>query len=252
VALTRAEAVARLVVALDTADRAQAVDLARRLHHVAGVMKVGLEAFTTFGPGFVGELIDGGARVFLDLKLHDIPNTVERAAASCARLGVSMLNVHAAGGPAMLRAALAGAEAGTPAGKRRPEVLAVTVLTSLEDATLALLGVQGSAQEVVVRWARLSQEAGCDGVVCSAREAAVLRATLGEEFILLTPGIRPAGGEVGDQRRVVTPAQAIAAGATYLVVGRPITAASDPVGAAEGILAEMCSASPAGSPGGGP
>jgi len=244
VALTRAEAVRRLVVALDTADRARAVDLARRLRPVAGMVKVGLEAFTAFGPGFVRELIDGGARVFLDLKLHDIPHTVERAAASCARLGVSMFNAHAGGGPDMLRAALAGANAGTPAGQRRPDVLAVTVLTSLDEATLQLLGVHGSAQEVVLRWAHLSREAGCDGVVCSAREAAALRVQLGEEFIRLTPGIRPAGTEAGDQRRVVTPAAALAAGATYLVVGRPITAAPDPVGAAEAILDEMCSAPP--------
>ncbi len=247
-ALTRAEAVRRLVVALDTAERTRALELAQQLRPVAGLLKVGLEAYTACGPRLVEDLVSSGTRVFLDLKLHDIPNTVERAAATCARLGVSMLNVHAAGGPAMLRAALAGAEAGTPAGKRRPEVLAVTVLTSLEDATLALLGVHGNTQEVVMRWARLSQEAGCDGVVCSARETAALRANLGEEFILLNPGIRPAGVERADQRRVVTPAQAVAAGATYLVVGRPITAASDPVRAAEAILAEMCSAAAARPP----
>lgn len=242
--MTRAEAVRRLVVALDIADRGRALELARQLRDVAGMMKVGLEAFTALGPGFVEELVAGGMQVFLDLKLHDIPNTVERAAASCARLGVSLFNVHAAGGPAMLHAAVAGAEAGTQQGAERPVVLAVTVLTSLDDATLEFLGVSGSTQDVVARWARMSKEAGCDGVVCSAREAAVLRAQLGERFILLTPGIRPAGEEAADQRRVVTPAAAIGAGATYLVVGRPITGAADPRTAAEAILADMCGAAP--------
>lgn len=250
-AMTRGEAVRRLVVALDTPDRGRALELARQLRDTAGMMKVGLEAFTALGPGFVEELVEGGMQVFLDLKLHDIPNTVERAAASCARLGVSVFNVHAGGGPAMLRAAVAGAETGTLPGRRRPELLAVTVLTSLDDATLELLGVSGTAQDVVARWARMSQEAGCDGVVCSAREAAALRAQLGERFILLTPGIRPAGGDAGDQKRVVTPAAALTAGATYLVVGRPITGAADPLAAAEAILAEMCTAASAQSSRGG-
>lgn len=243
-AMTRAAAVQRLVVALDTAERRRALELARVLRGHAGMVKVGLEAFTALGPRLVEELLGEGMRVFLDLKLHDIPTTVERAAAQCARMGVAVFNVHAAGGAAMLGAAVAGAEAGTPVGSRRPQVLAVTVLTSLDDAALATLGVHGTALEVVQRWARLARQAGCDGVVCSAREAPVLRAEEGDEFILLTPGIRPAGGEAGDQKRVVTPAAAIAAGATYLVVGRPITAAADPATAAEGILAEMCAASP--------
>lgn len=242
--MRREEAVRRLVVALDTAERGRARELARTLRPVAGMMKVGLEAFTACGPSLVEELLQAGMRVFLDLKLHDIPNTVERAAANCARLGVSAFNVHAAGGPAMLGAAVAGAEAGTPAGARRPEVLAVTVLTSLDDVLLASLGLQGNAEQVVRRWARMSLQAGCDGVVCSAREATGLRAELGEEFIILTPGIRPAGAEAGDQKRVVTPAAAITAGATYLVVGRPITAAPDPLAAAEAVLAEMCAADP--------
>lgn len=240
--MTREEASARLVVALDTAERERALRLARQLRGAAGMMKVGLEAFTALGPGLVEELLGAGMRVFLDLKLHDIPHTVERAAAACARLGVSVFNVHAAGGPAMLGAAVAGAEAGTPAGGQRPLVLAVTVLTSLDDAALVVLGVRGSAQEVVSRWARMAKGAGCDGVVCSAQEAASLRRELGEGFVLLTPGIRPAGKDAGDQKRVVTPAAAIVAGATYLVVGRPITDAADPLAAAEAILAEMCAA----------
>ncbi len=241
-ALTMEEAAARLVVALDTAERERALQLARQLRGAAGMMKVGLEAFTALGPGLVEELLAAGMRVFLDLKLHDIPHTVERAAAACARLGVSVFNVHAAGGPAMLGAAVAGAEAGTPSGGRRPLVLAVTVLTSLDDAALEVLGVRGSAQEVVLRWARMAKGAGCDGAVCSAQEAVSLHRELGEDFVLLTPGIRPAGKDAGDQKRVVTPAAAILAGATYLVVGRPITAAADPLTAAETILAEMCAA----------
>lgn len=244
--MTREEAAARLVVALDTAERERALGLARQLRGAAGMMKVGLEAFTALGPGFVEELLGAGMRVFLDLKLHDIPHTVERAAAACARLGVSVFNVHAAGGPVMLRAAVAGAEAGTQPGRRRPLVLAVTVLTSLDDATLEVLGVRGSTEEVVERWARIAKAAGCDGVVCSAQEAAGLRRELGGDFVLLTPGIRPAGKDAGDQKRVVTPAAAIAAGVTYLVVGRPITAAADSLAAAEAILGEMCAAGASG------
>jgi orotidine-5'-phosphate decarboxylase len=180
-----------------------------------------------------------GVPVFLDLKLHDIPNTVERAARNLARLGVALMTTHAGGGRAMLEAAVRGAAAGTPEGASRPLVLAVTVLTSLDDAALDELGVPGGAAARVVSWARLARAAGCDGVVCSPRETAALRGQLGPEFVLLTPGIRPAGGEVADQKRVATPRDAVAAGATYIVVGRPITAAADPAAAAESILAEL-------------
>jgi orotidine-5'-phosphate decarboxylase len=202
-----------------------------------GVAKVGLEAFSAHGPALVGEVLAVGMPVFLDLKLHDIPNTVERAARNAARLGVAMLTVHASGGEAMLRAAVAGA-AGAD---RPPAVLAVTVLTSLDDGALASLGIPGGAADRVAAWAVLAQRCGCAGVVCSPHEAAVLRSALGPEFLLVTPGVRPAGESSGDQRRVATPREAIDAGAHLLVVGRPITGAADPVVAAEAILAEMAS-----------
>ncbi|MEW6337678.1 MAG: orotidine-5'-phosphate decarboxylase [Acidobacteriota bacterium] len=235
----REDAVRRLVVALDTSDRAAILALARDLSGRVGMFKVGLEAFTAHGPALVGEVRALGVPVFLDLKLHDIPNTVERAARNLARLGVAVMTTHAGGGRAMLEAAARGAAAGTPEGAARPLVLAVTVLTSLDDAALDELGIPGGAAARVASWAELARAAGCDGVVCSPRETAALRARLGPEFVLLTPGIRPAGGDVGDQKRVATPRDAVAAGATYIVVGRPITAAPDPAAAAEAILAEL-------------
>ena len=235
--MTRADAVRRLVVALDTPSREQAVAWARALAGRVGLVKVGLELFTAAGPALVEELAAAGLPVFLDLKLHDIPNTVERAAANCARLGAHLITVHAGGGRAMLAAAAAGAAAGATGVRTR--VLAVTVLTSLDDATLDELGIAGGAAARVAAWAELARDAGCDGVVCSPRELADLRRRLGTSFVLLAPGIRPAGAAIGDQRRVATPAAAIADGADYLVVGRPITAAPDPVAAAEAIVAEM-------------
>ena len=234
--MTRAEAIARLAVALDTSDPEEVARLAGVLEGRVGTLKVGLEAFTAGGPDLVRRVRDLGVPVFLDLKLHDIPNTVERAARNAARLGVAMLTVHASGGAAMLEAAVAGAAAaGHP-----PVVLAVTVLTSLDDAALAELGVPGGAAARVSAWAGMARRAGCGGVVCSPQEAAALRAALGPGFTLVTPGIRPAGEAAGDQRRVATPAAAVAAGADVLVIGRPITAAADPAAAADAIAAELC------------
>ncbi len=235
-ALTRAEAVAHLAVALDTSERDEVVRLARVLAGRVGTFKVGLEAFTAHGPDLVREVRDLGAPVFLDLKLHDIPNTVERAARNAARLGAAMLTVHASGGEAMLRAAVAGAADA----ERPPAVLAVTVLTSLDDAALDGLGIPGGAAGRVRAWAEMARRAGCAGVVCSPQEAAALRAALGAGFLLVTPGIRPAGAASADQRRVATPRAAVEAGADVLVVGRPITGAADPAAAAEAILAELC------------
>lgn len=240
--MTRDEAVQRLVVALDTADRQEAERLVAALRGVVGVFKVGLEAFTALGPAFVEWLVDQGERVFLDLKLHDIPHTVERAAFACARLGVAMLNVHAAGGRAMMAAARAGVEAGTPPGRTAPLVLAVTVLTSLDEQALAELQLPGSPAERVQHWAGLAQRAGLSGVVCSPQELAQLRPHFPQPFVLLTPGIRPAGSPAGDQKRVATPAQAVRHGADFLVVGRPITGAADPRAAAEAVVAEMVGA----------
>lgn len=229
----------RLIVALDVGERATLLALARALQGRVGAVKVGLEAFTSHGPSLVRELADLGLSVFLDLKLHDIPNTVERAAAACARLGASMFTVHAAGGPAMLRGAVAGAAAGVPGGCSPPLVLAVTVLTSLDEATLGRLGLPGSVAERVETWAAMAQACGCGGMVCSPREVALLRQRLGDAPVLVTPGIRPAGAAAGDQSRIATPAAAIRDGASYLVVGRPIIAAADPAGAAEAIVAEI-------------
>jgi len=237
--LTREEAARRLVVAADSSEREKLLALGRALRPAVGMLKVGVEAFTACGPDLVREVRALGMPVFLDLKLHDIPNTVERAAANAARLGVQLLTVHAGGGEAMLRAAVAGAGAGTPPEQAPPVVLAVTVLTSLDDAALSALGMPGTAAERVHAWAELAHLAGCGGIVCSPHEVAAMRAAHGADFVLLSPGIRPAGGAVGDQKRVATPRAAVEAGATYLVVGRPITEACDPLAAAEAILAEM-------------
>ncbi|OFV83099.1 MAG: orotidine 5'-phosphate decarboxylase [Acidobacteria bacterium RBG_13_68_16] len=235
-ALSRAEAIRRVAVALDSSERAEVLRLARALLGRVGVAKVGLEAFSANGPALVAEVGELGMPVFLDLKLHDIPNTVERAARNAARLGVAMFTVHASGGEAMMRAAVAGAAIAA----RPPTVLAVTVLTSLDDAALVGLGIPGGAAGRVTAWAALAQRCGCTGVVCSPQEVAGLRSALGPNVLLVTPGVRPSGASAGDQRRVATPREAIAAGADLLVVGRPITAAPDPVAAAESIVAEMC------------
>jgi orotidine-5'-phosphate decarboxylase len=227
----------RLCVALDGSDRAWITATASRLERSAGWLKLGLEAFTAHGPTLVEELNEVHGRIFLDIKLHDIPNTVRRAAANCAATGAAMFNVHAAGGRRMLESALAGAGEGTAG--RRPLVLAVTVLTSLDRSALAELGFGARPEELVMRWARLARDAGLDGVVASAREATAIREACGPDFLIVTPGIRPAGSEVADQRRVMTPAEAVAAGADILVVGRPITGADDPERAAAHILDEL-------------
>lgn len=216
-----------LVVALDLADLEAAERLAAELADVAGMLKVGLELFTAHGPEAVRRIGVHGP-VFLDLKLHDIPTTVERASRACARLGVRMLTVHALGGEAMVRAAVRGAAAGAEeAGVEPPLVAAVTVLSSLDEA---LASPASLAFEAV--------QAGARAVVVSGADVAVVRQALGEEVALVVPGIRPEGSDGHDQVRVLTPREALEAGADYLVVGRPITTAADPVGAARGILAQ--------------
>ena len=237
--LTRSEAVRRIAVALDSSERSSILALARALVGRVGMVKVGLEAFTACGPALVEELGVLGMPVFLDLKLHDIPNTVERASRNCARLGVAMFNVHTSGGEAMLRAAVAGANAGAARPHAVPTVIGVTVLTSLDDPALDALGIPGGAAARVRAWAELAHRTGCGGVVCSPNEAAALRAAIGPGFLLVTPGVRPSGEDRGDQRRVATPGATVAAGADVLVIGRPITAAPDPAAAAEAILAEI-------------
>ncbi|OAT86736.1 orotidine-5'-phosphate decarboxylase [Desulfotomaculum copahuensis] len=234
----------KLIVALDVDTKEQALQLVELLQPYAGMFKTGMQLFYSAGPAVVSVLKERGAGVFLDLKLHDIPNTVGHAAAVLTRLGVSMLTVHAAGGAAMMRAAAAAA--GEEADRlkiRRPRVLAVTVLTSIdEQAFNRELGLSGTVQDRVAAWSALARECGLDGVVASAREAALVCRECGPDFLVVTPGIRPAGAGSGDQRRIMTPAAALAAGASHLVVGRPVTGAPDPAAAARALLAEMAGA----------
>jgi orotidine-5'-phosphate decarboxylase len=230
-----------LCVALDSSDRQWIGATAAALAPHVGWLKLGLEAFTAHGPDLVAEIAALSSRVFLDLKLHDIPATVRRAATNCAASGAALLTVHAAGGPEMLRAAVEGVCQG--AASPRLRILAVTVLTSIDRAVLHQLGVMDEPAELVQRWTRLARQCGVDGVVCSAQETAALRAAGNEELLIVTPGIRPALSAADDQRRVVTPRAAVAAGADILVVGRPITAADDPLAAARRVLDEMTPAS---------
>jgi orotidine-5'-phosphate decarboxylase len=188
--------------------------------------------FTLFGPQLVKDIHDRGFDLFLDLKFHDIPNTVAKAVAAAAELGVWMTNVHASGGLAMMEAAK---KALLPYGNEAPMLIAVTVLTSMSDEDLKLIGIDVPAFEHVQRLAKLTKQAGLDGVVCSAQEASVLKSLLGQDFKLITPGIRPLGSDVGDQHRVMTPPEALAAGSDYLVIGRPITKAADPLAALQAI-----------------
>ena len=227
----------RIFVALDTTDLQKAKSLAQSLSGTVGGLKVGKEFFTALGPDGVARL-DGGLPVFLDLKFHDIPNTVAGALRAARQMGVAIVNVHAGGGRAMMRAAAeAAAEPGGPGA--RPLVLGVTLLTSLDDQDLTEVGQRGPVTEQVRRLAKLAQDCGLDGVVCGPQEVELLRRDCGPDFVLLVPGIRPTWSAAGDQKRIMTPAQALDAGADYLVIGRPITGASDPAAAARRILAEI-------------
>lgn len=232
-----------VIVALDYPDQSSALDMARRLDPQLCRVKVGKELFTRAGPAVVESLQGLGFELFLDLKFHDIPNTTAKAVRAAAELGVWMVNVHASGGRRMMEAARE--ELAQVAGAST-QLIAVTVLTSMERADLAEVGLDIDPLEQVLRLARLTHDCGLDGVVCSAQEAKALRAQIGEGFSLVTPGIRPASASLGDQRRILTPADAIAAGASYLVVGRPITQAQDPAAAAAEILAEVRQAQIAG------
>lgn len=225
----------RIVVAIDRPDLGQAVSLADRLDPTLCRLKVGVELFTAAGPAAVEALQNRGFEVFLDLKFHDIPNTVAAACRSAAALGVWMVNVHAGGGRRMLAAAAETVSAAT----HRPLLVGVTVLTSLDQAELAAVGVVADPAGQVLRLARCCADAGLDGVVCSPLEIAQLRAALGPDFTLVTPGIRGPGDAGDDQRRTLAPAAALAAGADYLVIGRPITAAADPMVALQAITASL-------------
>ncbi|MFM2590498.1 orotidine-5'-phosphate decarboxylase [Vibrio sp. TBV020] len=222
----------KVIVALDYDNQADALAFVDRIDPSSCRLKVGKEMFTLFGPDFVKELHKRGFSVFLDLKFHDIPNTCSKAVRAAAEMGVWMVNVHAGGGERMMAASR---EILEPYGKDRPLLIGVTVLTSMEQSDLAGIGLDIAPQEQVIRLANLTKNAGLDGVVCSAQEASMLKGELGKEFKLVTPGIRPAGAAVGDQKRIMTPVDAIQAGSDYLVIGRPITQASDPAA----VLAEI-------------
>jgi orotidine-5'-phosphate decarboxylase len=239
-----APAASPVFVAVDTADAARAADLAAALRGLVGGLKLGKEFFTAHGPEGIRRL-GTGHRLFLDLKFHDIPNTVAGAVRAAAALAPALLTVHASGGAAMLRAAVeAAAEAAQRAGVARPRILAVTVLTSLDDADLAAVGQIGPVADQVLRLAALARESGVDGVVCSPREIVPVRRLCGSDFLLVVPGVRPGGSADDDQKRTLTPGRALALGATHLVIGRPITQAADPAVAARAIAAELADAVP--------
>jgi orotidine-5'-phosphate decarboxylase len=252
----------RIMVALDYPDAGAAERLLTELQGIPCYMKVGMQLFYAAGPSFVDTLKQRGYKVFLDLKLHDIPNTVKGGSESIARLGVDMFNVHAAGGSAMMEAALEGVDKGLQRGitaivdraavtnkepsaaayatTRRPQVIAVTQLTSTSQAVLnEQIGIAGSVEAAVLRYAELAKQAGLDGVVASALEVAPIKQACGAGFVAVTPGIRPRGADTGDQARVLSPSEAIAQGSDYLVIGRPITAAADPRQALETIIEEL-------------
>jgi orotidine-5'-phosphate decarboxylase len=235
----------KLIVALDVSTVNAAQRLVDELRGVAGMFKIGSQLFTATGPGFVRDIVNSGERVFLDLKFHDIPNTVAAAGVEAARLGVSIFNVHAAGGSEMMRqTAEAVAECAHAKRLTKPAIIAVTVLTSADELTLAEVGWSSNAEALVRQLSMLAAAAGLDGVVASPREVGIVRsAVTTREFIVVTPGVRPEGAARGDQSRVTTPAEAIAAGADYLVIGRPIIAAPDPAKAALQIIEEMESSS---------
>jgi len=224
-----------VLVALDFPEAGPALALADRLSPELCRVKVGKELFTRCGPGLIEQLHRRGFEVFLDLKFHDIPNTVAGAVRAAAELGVWMVNVHASGGRRMLEAAVSALSGYS----RRPWLIAVTVLTSFSEQDLRELGETGSIEERVLRLARLTAESGLDGVVCSALEAPALREAQGDDFLLVAPGIRLAGDDAGDQRRVVTPARAVELGVSHLVIGRSISAASDPLAALQRVHAEL-------------
>lgn len=224
-----------IIVALDYNDADKAIAMVNQLDPERCRVKIGKELFTYAGPDLVKKIQDRGFEVFLDLKFHDIPNTVAKACAAAAELGVWMLTVHASGGEEMMLAA----REGVSSADHVPRLVAVTVLTSMQASDLALLGVERSLEEQVMRLASLAQQSKMDGVVCSAQEVVELRKLLSEDFALVTPGIRPAGSAAGDQKRVMTPAEAIRAGSNYLVIGRPITQAKDPKSALNNIFDEI-------------
>jgi orotidine-5'-phosphate decarboxylase len=224
----------KVCIALDVSSRTQALDLVRLLHDSVGMFKVGMQLFTAEGPSLVMEIIEAGGRVFLDLKFHDIPNTVKNAAAEAAKLGVSMMTIHTAGGAAMMHAVAS--ELREKFGSAKPLVVGVTVLTSLDDKSLVEVGINSSMDAQVLRMARLAESSALDGVVCSPREIQMIRGAVGRAFKIVTPGIRMPGQSADDQQRTATPREAITSGADYIVVGRGVTSAADPRAALAAVL----------------
>ena len=229
-----------IIVALDVPEAETALKLAGAVAPVVGAFKIGKELFVSAGPDIVKRVRDTGASVFLDLKFHDIPNTVAKAVASATRLDVQMLTVHTCGGSAMLQGALKGAsEAAEQTGNEPPLILGVTVLTSMDESDLNQVSINKTPEEQVIHLAKMATGAGLKGLVCSPKEITALREVLPTEVKLVTPGIRPAGSDTGDQKRVMTPSEAVQAGADWLVIGRPICAADNPRAAAESILENL-------------
>jgi orotidine-5'-phosphate decarboxylase len=235
--MTRAEARNRIIFALDVESFTEAERWVATLTGHVGMFKVGKQLFTACGPDVVKMIRERGGEVFLDLKYHDIPNTVAMATLEAARLGATLCNLHALGGYEMMATTVETLQRELGAG--RPKVLAVTILTSSNEQTLQGVGIDRPVAEMVVRLAQLAQKAGIDGVVASPLETSLIRAACGSDFLIVTPGVRPATAAVNDQKRVMTPAEAVKAGADYLVIGRPIAAAADPVAAAEAIIDEI-------------
>ncbi|SFE10684.1 orotidine-5'-phosphate decarboxylase [Paenibacillus algorifonticola] len=236
----REQAAGKIMVALDYADAASAERLLNELEGIPCYMKVGMQLFYAAGPAFITGLKERGYRVFLDVKMHDIPNTVKGGSGSVTRLGVDMFNVHAAGGSAMLEAAVEGMEAALAAGQERPSIIAVTQLTSTNQAMLnEQIGIAGTVEQAVLRYVELARAAGLNGVVASPAEVQAIKQACGVSFQTVTPGIRPKGADVGDQSRIMTPAEALKQGTDYMVIGRPITAAANSRAVLEAIIEEL-------------
>lgn len=226
----------KVIVALDFDSQENALHFVDQVDPALCRLKVGKEMFTHFGPQWVKELVKRDFDVFLDLKFHDIPNTTAKACAAAAELGVWMVNVHASGGPQMMEKAKSEL---AQFGQDAPKLIAVTVLTSMDHTQLRAIGIDSTPEQHVLRLAKLTQDCGLDGVVCSAQEAPILRTTLNQDFLLVTPGIRPVGTDKGDQSRIMTPPDAMAAGVNYMVIGRPITQANQPLQALKAINASL-------------
>jgi orotidine-5'-phosphate decarboxylase len=227
----------KILIALDVSSRKEALTLVESLHELTGMFKVGMQLYTAEGPSLVRDIVKAGGKVFLDLKFHDIPNTVMHAVLEAAKLGVSMLTIHTSGGRAMMQAV--SNELREQHGHNKPIVVGVTVLTSIDEGALREVGVHAAMDEQVLRLAKLAEDSGIDGVVCSAREIQMIRGAVGRNFKIVTPGVRMAGQSLDDQQRTATPREAIVNGADYIVVGRPITKAPHPRTALESLLQSL-------------